>query len=59
VPQHDVQVLRPKTGEMIGRVPCDLIPDLLRVDQNCNVFIAEESGHLAAYSSAPALRLVR
>lgn len=59
VPQHDVQVLRPTTGEIIGHVPCDLIPDLLRVDSSCNVFIAEESGHLAAYSAAPALRLVR
>lgn len=58
VPQHQVQVLRPKDGELIGSVPCDLIPDLLRVDDSCNVFIAEESGHLAAYSVAPQLRLV-
>lgn len=59
VPQNEVHVLRPKTGEMIGKVPCDLIPDLLRVDSACNVFIAEESGHIAAYSSAPQLQLVR
>lgn len=58
VPQHQVQVLRPKDGELIGSVPCDLIPDLIRVDESCNVFIAEESGHLAAYSVAPKLRLV-
>ncbi len=58
VPQHQVQVVRPKTGELIGEVPCDLIPDLLRVDESCNVYIAEESGHLAAYSAVPNLQLV-
>ncbi len=59
VPQHQVQVLRPDTGEIIGELPCDLIPDLLRVDEKCNVYVAEESGHLAAYSVAPRLQLVR
>jgi outer membrane protein assembly factor BamB len=58
VPQHQVAVLRPDTGEIIGEVPCDLIPDLLRVDSSCNVYVAEESGHLAAYSVAPRLHLV-
>src|SRR5690606_21815006 len=58
VPQHQVAVLRPETGELIGEVPCDLIPDLLRVDDSCNVYVAEESGHLAAYSVAPQLKLV-
>ena len=58
VPQHQVQVLRPSTGELIGEVPSDLIPDLMRVDSACNVYIAEESGHLAAYSAAPRLQLV-
>lgn len=59
VPQHHVQVLRPSDGELIGEVPCDLIPDLIRVDERCSVYIAEESGHLAAYGAAPNLRLVR
>lgn len=58
VPQHQVAVIRPETGEIIGEVPCDLIPDLLRVDESCNVYVAEESGHLAAYSVAPRLTLV-
>lgn len=58
VPQHQVQVLRPHNGELIGEVACDLIPDLMRVDANCNVYIAEESGHFAAYSAAPRLQLV-
>jgi len=58
VPQHQVQVIRPTTGELIGELPCDLIPDLMRVDESCNVYVAEESGHLAAYSVAPRLQLV-
>src|SRR5690606_7213908 len=58
VPQHEVKVVRPRTGELIGEVPCDLIPDLLQVDDACNLFIAEESGHLAAFSVGAQLRLV-
>lgn len=58
VPQHEVKVVRPRTGELIGEVPCDLIPDLLQVDDACNLYIAEESGHLAAFSAGAQLRLV-
>jgi outer membrane protein assembly factor BamB len=59
VPQHQVSVVRPGDGEVIGTVPADLIPDLLRVDERCNVYVGEESGHLAAFSVAPRLTLVR
>lgn len=59
VPQHQVHVVRPRDGEIIGCVPSDLIPDLLRVDEHCSVYIAEESGHLAAFGAAPKLTLVR
>jgi len=59
VPQHRVHVVRPRDGEIIGTVPTDLIPDLLRVDERCTVYIAEESGHLAAFGVAPHLSLVR
>jgi outer membrane protein assembly factor BamB len=59
VPQHQVHVIRPRDGELIGTVPTDLIPDLLRVDEECNVYVAEESGHLAAFGAAPRLTLVR
>lgn len=59
VPAHSVRVLRPSDGELLGEIPCDLIPDLLRVDDRSNVFIAEESGHLAAFSALPRLHLVR
>lgn len=59
VPQHRVHVVRPRDGEIIGSVPTDLIPDLLRVDERCDVYVAEESGHLAAFGAAPRLSLVR
>jgi hypothetical protein len=59
VPQHQVHVVRPRDGEMLGTVPTDLIPDLLRVDEQCSVYVAEESGHLAAFGVAPKLALVR
>jgi hypothetical protein len=59
VPQHRVHVVRPRDGEVIGSVPTDLIPDLLRVDERCTAYIAEESGHLAAFAVAPKLELVR
>jgi outer membrane protein assembly factor BamB len=59
VPQHQVHVVRPRDGELIGTVPSDLIPDLLRVDERCDVYIAEESGHVAAFGAAPKLTLVK
>jgi hypothetical protein len=59
VPQHQVHVVRPKDGEIIGTLPSDLIPDLIRVDERCDVYIAEESGHLAAFGAAPRLTLVK
>ncbi|HTA89640.1 MAG TPA: PQQ-binding-like beta-propeller repeat protein [Polyangiaceae bacterium] len=59
VPQHQVHVVRPRDGEIIGTIPSDLIPDLLRVDERCNVYIAEESGHVAAFGVAPRLTLVK
>jgi outer membrane protein assembly factor BamB len=59
VPQHQVHVVRPRDGEIIGTVPSDLIPDLLRVDERCDVYLAEESGHLAAFGAAPKLTLVK
>jgi outer membrane protein assembly factor BamB len=59
VPQHRVHVIRPRDGEVLGTLPSDLIPDLLRVDERCGAYIAEESGHLAAFSVAPKLTLVK
>jgi outer membrane protein assembly factor BamB len=59
VPQHQVYVVRPRDGEIIGTVPSDLIPDLLRVDERCSVYLGEESGHLAAFGAAARLSVVR
>src|SRR5690606_7533556 len=59
VPQHQVHVGRPRDGELIGTVPSDLIPDLLRVDERSDVYSAEESGHVAAFGAAPKRTLVK
>lgn len=59
VPQSEVHVVRPRDGALLGKVPTDLIPDLLRVDERCDVYVAEESGHLAAFTAAPRLSLVQ
>jgi outer membrane protein assembly factor BamB len=60
VPHTDVRVLRPSDGALIGSIsPSDAIPDLLRVDERCNVYAAEESGHLVAFGAGPRLALVR
>ncbi|MBX3128662.1 MAG: PQQ-like beta-propeller repeat protein [Polyangiaceae bacterium] len=59
VPQHQVHVVRPRDGELLGTVPTDLIPDLLRVDERCDVYVAEESGHVAAFGAAARLTLIK
>lgn len=59
VPQHEVVVIRPSDGEMLGKVACDLVPDLVRVDERCDVYIAEESGHLAAFGAGARLSVIR
>ncbi len=60
VPHTDVQIFRPSDGTHLGTVgPCDAIPDLLRVDERCDVYVAEESGHMVAFGAGPRLSLVR
>ena len=59
VPQHAVQALRPSDGNIIGAVPSDLVPDLVRVDDRWGVLVAEESGHISAFSVAPMLMRVK
>jgi putative pyrroloquinoline-quinone binding quinoprotein len=54
-----VTVLRPSDGALLGTIaPTEAIPDLLRVDEHCDVYVAEESGHLAAFGALPRLSLV-
>jgi len=60
VPHMDVQIFRPSDGAHLGSVgPCDAIPELLRVDERCDVYVAEESGHMVAFGAGPRLSLVR
>ncbi len=59
VPQNEVFVVRPSDGSILGRVPSDLVPDAVRVDERCGVYVAESSGYLAAYRALPTLSLVK
>ncbi len=59
VPQSTVTIVRPADGEILGTVPSDLVPDLIRVDERCDVYIAEASGHLAAFGAAARLSVVK
>lgn len=58
VPQDKVRVLRPSDGAILGTVPSDLVPDLLRVDERCDVYVAEESGHVAAFAASARLEVL-
>ncbi len=59
VPAGTVHVVNPRTGDVLGEIEGDLVPDRLRVDERGWVYVAEESGHVAAYAPAPTLRLIR
>lgn len=60
VPSAEVHVLRPQDGKSIGQaLPCELVPDWMRVDERGWVYVAEESGHLRALAPRPHLSLVR
>jgi hypothetical protein len=59
VPQQQVHVVRPRDGAILGHVPTELIPDLLRVDERCDVYVAEESGHVASFRAGAKLSLVQ
>jgi hypothetical protein len=57
-----VCVLRPGDGALIGMISAraaEAIPDLLRVDEHCGIYLAEESGNLVAFAALPRLSLVR
>lgn len=58
VPQDKVRVLRPSDGAILGIVGSDLVPDMLRVDERCDVYLAEESGHVAAFAASARLGVV-
>jgi outer membrane protein assembly factor BamB len=58
-PVAGVSILRPSDGALLGTIaPSEAIPDLLRVDERCDVYVAEDSGHLVAFGALPRLSLV-
>jgi len=60
VPQSTLAVLRPRDGTTLTQVDaCDLVPDLLRVDEQCALYVAEESGHVGCYELGARLRVLR
>ncbi len=60
VPHTDVHVFRPNDGTALGVVgPCEAIPDLMRVDERCDVYVAEESGHMACFGVAARLERIK
>jgi outer membrane protein assembly factor BamB len=59
VPHTDVVIVRPRDGGSLGSIgPTDAVPDLLRVDERCDVYVAEESGHVVAFGAIARLSLV-
>jgi outer membrane protein assembly factor BamB len=60
VPASSVHVVRPADGERLSlSLPCDLVPDLMRVDERGWVYVAEESGYVAGYAPKPMLTLIK
>ena len=60
VPAANIHVIRPHDGSAIGSaLPCDLVPDWMRVDERGWVYVAEESGHVAGYAPVPHLTLIK
>ncbi|MGB5810558.1 MAG: PQQ-binding-like beta-propeller repeat protein, partial [Polyangiales bacterium] len=60
VPASSVHVVRPADGSRLSvSLPCDLVPDLMRVDERGWVYVAEESGYVAGYAPKPMLTLIR
>jgi outer membrane protein assembly factor BamB len=60
VPAASVHVVRPSDGQKLSAsLPCDLVPDLMRVDERGWVYVAEESGYVAGYAPKPMLTLIK
>lgn len=60
LPGNRVSMVRMEDGLPLRiQPPCDLIPDSLHVAENGWIYVAEASGHLAAFAPIPQLSLVR
>ena len=59
VPTSAVHVIRPQDGALMSsQIPCDLVPDLIRVDERGWLYIAEESGYLVGLGPKTQLTLI-
>ncbi len=59
VPQTSLGALRPADGTSIADMAvCELVPDWLRVDEDCTLFVGEESGHLRCFEPGARLAVV-
>ncbi|MDP3276429.1 MAG: PQQ-binding-like beta-propeller repeat protein [Deltaproteobacteria bacterium] len=60
VPQVSLHVVRPSDGAPLAELTeCELVPDFLRVDEQCALYVGEESGHLRSFEPAARLSVVR
>ncbi|MDD5307223.1 MAG: PQQ-like beta-propeller repeat protein [Deltaproteobacteria bacterium] len=60
VPADTVYVVRPEDGRIVQSMGGDApVPDLLQVDPDLGVFVAEESGHIAMFGLKSRLSVVR
>jgi outer membrane protein assembly factor BamB len=60
IPQTSLGVLRPRDGASIADLAgCELVPDLVRIDEDCAIYVGEESGHLRCFEPAARLAVVR
>jgi outer membrane protein assembly factor BamB len=59
LPLEAVYVLRPEDGEVIHRLDEGPVPDYLRVDERCHLYVGEQSGHLSAFGIAARLAVVK
>jgi outer membrane protein assembly factor BamB len=59
VPADTVYLVRPDNGQVLHSLGGDPpVPDLLHVDPELAIFVAEESGHLAMFEASRRLRVV-
>jgi outer membrane protein assembly factor BamB len=59
VPADTVYLVRPDNGQVLHSLGGDPpVPDLLQVDPQLAIFVAEESGHLAMFEATRRLRVV-
>ena len=60
VPSSSVYVVRPNDGTLLSsHIPCDLVPDMMRVDERGWLYIAEESGFISALAPTTQLTLIK